>query len=100
MEIIRPENRLTNNEYRWHSGCLLASRLSSAGKKPSVLLVEAGGDGANIEYRNPYERFSNQLIPVLDYSYKSMPQKALGGAQLDYYRGRGLGGTSLTNFLV
>jgi choline dehydrogenase-like flavoprotein len=78
----------------------LANRLAASARKPSVLLVEAGGDGANIEYRNPYERFSNQLIPDLDYSYKTEPQEALGGGQFDYYRGRGLGGTSLTNFLV
>jgi hypothetical protein len=63
----------TNFQYRWTAGRLLAGRLASAAKKPSVLLAEARGDGANIEYRVPYDRFSNQLVSDLDYSYKTVP---------------------------
>lgn len=83
------------------AGCLLANRLASTSSKPSVLLVESGGDGSDENLRNPYERYMNAFIrPELSYGYSTTPQTALGGLSLPYARGKGLGGSSAVNFMV
>lgn len=83
------------------AGCLLANRLASTRRKPSVLLVEFGGDGSDENLRNPYERFANAFIrPELSYDYSTTPQAALDGLSLPYARGKGLGGTSAVNFMI
>jgi len=82
------------------SGLLLASRLASAPSKPSVIVLEAGKDRSDLEYRIPSKRFSLAFTnPELDHGYLTVPQTALGGRQLPYQRGKGLGGSTLTNFM-
>lgn len=83
------------------SGALLASRLSKAPAKPSVLLIEVGGAGLAAEYRAPYSRFVNAFaLPELDQGYTTVPQRGLGGREISYQRGMGLGGSTMLNFLV
>jgi choline dehydrogenase-like flavoprotein len=83
------------------SGPLLAARLSNAPAKPSVLLIEAGGAGLATENRAPYQRFMNAFtLPNLDQGYTTVPQKGLGGREISYQRGKGLGGSTMLNFLV
>lgn len=83
------------------AGCILARRLASAMTKPSVLLIEVGGDGADIEHRIPSERFLNAFTkPDLDHAYSTTPQQAIGGKTLPYARGKGLGGSTLINFMA
>jgi choline dehydrogenase-like flavoprotein len=44
------------------------------------------------------------MLPVisleLDHGYLTVPQKSLGGRRLPYLRGKGLGGSTLTNFMI
>ncbi|RFU30761.1 hypothetical protein B7463_g5582, partial [Scytalidium lignicola] len=83
------------------AGCLLAKRLASTKKKPSVLLVEAGGDGLDTTHRMPANRFLNAFTkPDWDYNYVLTPNPVLDGKALPYARGKGLGGSSLINFMV
>ncbi|KAH8807712.1 glucose-methanol-choline oxidoreductase [Xylogone sp. PMI_703] len=82
------------------AGCLLAKRLASTNKKPSILLIEVGGDGSDINIRSPYGRFLNAFTrPELDHGYSLKPDPNLSGVALPYARGKGLGGSSLINFM-
>ncbi|KAF8837461.1 alcohol oxidase [Paxillus ammoniavirescens] len=81
------------------AGCVLASRLSED-PNVSVLLVEAGGS---------HEKETSSRIPVAyaqllkserDWCYVTEPQSALNGRQIDYARGKMLGGSASINALV
>jgi len=37
--------------------------------------------------------------PDLDHGYVTVPQKELNGREIPYARGKGLGGTSIMNFM-
>ncbi|TVY81898.1 Alcohol dehydrogenase [acceptor] [Lachnellula suecica] len=81
------------------SGSVLASGLARSAQKPSVLLLEAGGDNKNAEYLVPADRFALAFSqPSLNWGYKTAPQKHLKGQQIDYSRGKGLGGSTAINF--
>ncbi|RFU28667.1 hypothetical protein B7463_g7687, partial [Scytalidium lignicola] len=83
------------------AGCLLAKRLASTKQKPSVLLVEAGGDGADIIHRSPYMRCLNAVTkPDFDHGYILTPNPNLDGLISPYIRGKVLGGTSMTNYMM
>lgn len=56
-------------------------------------------DGLPTQRRQPYQRFSNAFVlPDLEYGYTTVPQPELGGRELPYQRGKGLGGSSMINF--
>lgn len=81
------------------SGSVLASGLARSSKKPSVLLLEAGGDNKNAEYLIPADRFALAFSqPSLNWGYKTVPQEHLNDQQIDYSRGKGLGGSTAINF--
>ncbi|KAF1955783.1 choline dehydrogenase [Byssothecium circinans] len=83
------------------AGCLLAHRLAHAPARPSVLLVEAGGNPTGEELQAPFYRYmAPALRPDLDYAYETVPQKQLNNRVIPYSRGKGLGGTSVLNFQV
>ncbi|KAI9243043.1 GMC oxidoreductase-domain-containing protein, partial [Sporodiniella umbellata] len=82
------------------SGCFLANRLSSSKSRPNVLIVEIGDDNSDIRNYSPYERFTNAFKEKLVHDYQTIPQTELDNKKLPYARGRGLGGSSLTNFMV
>ncbi|KAF2263305.1 choline dehydrogenase [Lojkania enalia] len=83
------------------AGSLLANRLSHAPSRPSVLLTEAGGHPEGDYLRAPFHRYAAAFQrPDLDYNYESTPQKELNGRMIRYYRGKGLGGSSIMNFAV
>jgi len=64
------------------------------------LLIEAGGENKSDELYVPSERFrSIYYHPEIRVEYKTTPQKHLDGRVLDYLRGKGLGGSSIANFL-
>lgn len=49
----------------------------------------------------PLQRFLNAFTrPDLDHGYLTVRQSAIDGKQLAYARGKGLGGSSLSNFMV
>lgn len=68
---------------------------------PRVLLVEAGADNKEL----PLEQLmmKNRTATFVDYpefnwGYKTSPQPQLNGRQIDYSRGKGVGGSSINNF--
>ncbi|KAL2061846.1 hypothetical protein VTL71DRAFT_7224 [Oculimacula yallundae] len=83
------------------SGLLLASRLASTLSKPTIIVLEAGQDQNKSIYRNPYDRYALPFTaPELDYGYQTVPQVGLANRMLPYARGKGLGGSSLINFMI
>lgn len=81
------------------SGCAVATRLAKSPSKPSVLLVEAGGDNKDAAYLVPGDRFNLAFsLPHLNWGYKTAPQTHLKGQEIDYSRGKGLGGSTAINF--
>ncbi|ORY66063.1 glucose-methanol-choline oxidoreductase-like protein [Pseudomassariella vexata] len=80
------------------SGCVVASRLAEASTKPSVVLIEAGGlneDAAPVTGASRFELAFQKDSP-LNWGYKTQPQ--CHGRELDYSRGKGLGGSTAINF--
>ncbi|KAL8665791.1 MAG: hypothetical protein Q9202_001913 [Teloschistes flavicans] len=83
------------------AGCLLASRLASAFKHDQILLIEAGGDNKATEYQSFGDRyFTLATAPGFNWGYKTVPQEHLEQREMDYSRGKGLGGSSAINFCV
>lgn len=81
------------------AGCVVAARLAQSPTKPSVLLLEAGGKNEDASYRVPADRFTLAFKePSLNWGYKTEPQAHLKGQQIDYSRGKGLGGSTSINF--
>ncbi|KAF2103564.1 alcohol oxidase [Rhizodiscina lignyota] len=82
------------------SGAVVAARLAETPAKPSVLLLEAGGPNDSTEYMNADARFTIAFSPnsPLNWGYKTAPQTHLAGQQIDYSRGKGLGGSTAINF--
>ncbi len=76
------------------AGCVLANRLS-AESDIRVLLLEAGGAGRNPLYRVPL--VAGKLFRRLydDWHYSTEPEDGLDGRQVDWPRGRMLGGCSV-----
>ena len=80
---------------------MLASRLAKALPNFKILLLEAGGRNADPEYERFGERYwTFAMAPSYDWGYKTVPQEHLGGRELKYTRGKGLGGSSAVNFCV
>src|SRR5947207_8316896 len=82
------------------AGSSVAWRLANSKKAPSVLVVEAGGDNNNQGWRISGERWITRSNPELNYSYKTVPQRHVNDRELEYDRGRGLGGSSCINYCV
>ena len=81
------------------AGCVLADRLTEDGTR-SVLLLEAGSPDRMELLHVPagfnYVAFDKRVI----YDYKTVPEPGLAGRQIDYVRGRVLGGSSSVNAMV
>ena len=82
------------------SGSILAYRLAKSLPKHSVLLLEAGGDNADEKYRTFRERYFALMTPGYKWGYKTTPQSKLKDREIDYSRGKGLGGSAAINFCV
>jgi choline dehydrogenase-like flavoprotein len=78
----------------------LASRLAHTSSRPSVLLLEAGGPNDSLDKLSGDDRFRLAFSPgsPLNWGYKTQPQNQLSGQEIDYSRGRGLGGSTAINF--
>lgn len=81
------------------AGCVLAARLCE-NPRHKVLLVEAGGPANSIFARMPAGVGMIHSNPKYDWGYLSTPQSGLGGRQIYYPRGKGLGGSSLMNGMI
>jgi choline dehydrogenase-like flavoprotein len=67
---------------------------------PSVLLIEAGGDNSNMDWRVSGDRWISRFNPELNYNYKTVPQKHVDNREIGFDRGKGLGGSTAINFTV
>ncbi|KAL5093269.1 hypothetical protein Trisim1_011072 [Trichoderma cf. simile WF8] len=82
------------------SGSVVASRLAQTRAQPSVLLLEAGGANSGLTHRCPGESssfYTSDEAAPLNYRYRADLGDRLKGRELQYDRGRGLGGTSCIN---
>lgn len=81
------------------AGCVLANRLS-ANPKVSVCLLEAGKRDTNPLIHIPAGVAGAVGNKQLNWGYKSVPQEHLDGRQINFPRGRVLGGSSSINGMV
>lgn len=81
------------------AGCVLANRLSED-PKVSVLLLEAGGEDRNPWIHIPVGYFKTMHNPALDWCYQTEPDPGIANRQLQWPRGKVLGGSSSLNGLL
>lgn len=63
-----------------------------------MLLLEAGGPNAVPSKLYLADRFTTLMTDGMNWGYKTVPQEHLNGREVDYSRGKGLGGSSGINF--
>jgi choline dehydrogenase-like flavoprotein len=67
--------------------------------RPRVALFETGSKQESDSLRRTYDRFAVTFTqPMLDHGYASISQPQFGGREIAQFRGRGLGGSTQTNF--
>ncbi|MGY8905786.1 MAG: GMC family oxidoreductase [Pseudomonadales bacterium] len=81
------------------AGCVLANRLSKDPKN-KVLLLEAGGKDNYIWIHIPVGYLYCMGNPRTDWGFKTAKQKGLKGREVNYPRGRVLGGCSSINGMI
>lgn len=81
------------------AGCVLANRLTE-NPVTSVLLLEAGGPDNNPWIHIPVGYFKTMHNPKLDWCYVTEPDQGIAGRQLQWPRGKVLGGSSSLNGLL
>ena len=77
------------------AGCVLANRLS-ADPSCQVVLLEAGGDDAQLAVRIP-AAFGKLFRTAADWNYRTAAETGLDGRELYWPRGKLLGGSSSIN---
>ncbi|KAL3463533.1 hypothetical protein BJX64DRAFT_116475 [Aspergillus heterothallicus] len=82
------------------AGSALAHTLSLAPSSPRILLLEAGVRRDEKNLRVDGQRWLTFQQPSLNYGYKTTPQEHCNGREIDYSRGKVLGGSSAINFGV
>ncbi|KAH8879216.1 alcohol oxidase [Thozetella sp. PMI_491] len=82
------------------AGSAVAYGLARSSRKPRVLLLEAGGENKDDSLRVDGQRWLTFLKPGMNWGYKTAPQEHCADRELDYSRGKGLGGSSAINFGV
>lgn len=83
------------------AGSTIASMLCQSPKRPAVLLLEAGSKSSDPNLRVDGKRWLTfQQYPSMNWGYKTVPQEHCMNREIDYSRGRALGGSSAINFGV
>ena len=82
------------------AGCALAAKLAWSPKRPRVALVEAGKRNDDAAHKVEGQRWATFTNGDLNLGYKTTPQEHCNGRQIDYSRGKVLGGSSAINFGV
>ncbi|KAB8067903.1 hypothetical protein BDV29DRAFT_199790 [Aspergillus leporis] len=80
------------------AGSALAHTLSQAPSAPRILLLEAGVKRDEKNLRVDGQRWLTFQQPSLNYGYKTIQQEHCNGREIDYSRGKVLGGSSAINF--
>ena len=65
-----------------------------------MLLLDAGGQNKDQSQQTFGERHWTLTVPGYNWGYKTVPQQNLNGREIDYSRGKGLGGSTAINFCV
>lgn len=81
------------------AGCVLANRLS-ANSDNRVLILEAGGKDINPWIHVPVGYFKTMHNPATDWCYVAEADKGINNRQLQWPRGKVLGGSSSLNGLL
>jgi choline dehydrogenase len=81
------------------AGCILANRLTEAGKY-SVLLLEAGGRDDSLRFKLPVGYVFTYYDESCNWMYYSQPEKELGGRAVYVPRGKVQGGSGSINALI
>ncbi len=81
------------------AGCVMANRLSEDADK-QVLLIEAGGSDWHPWIHIPVGYFKTMHHPATDWCYVTDPDEGIAGRQLQWPRGKVLGGSSSLNGLL
>ncbi|KAI2614835.1 alcohol oxidase [Hypoxylon sp. NC1633] len=84
------------------AGCIVAARLAEADPSLSILVIEAGPDGAGNPSVDYPAFFLSNLLPstITAAFYKSNPSKNLGGREIVVPTGSVLGGGSAVNMMM
>ncbi|KAL2818598.1 hypothetical protein BJX63DRAFT_419144 [Aspergillus granulosus] len=82
------------------AGSALAHTLSLTPSAPRILLIEAGVRRDERNLRIDGQRWITFQQPGLNYGYQTTPQEHCNDRQIDYSRGKVLGGSSAINFGV
>lgn len=82
------------------AGSALAAQLAKAPAQPRVLLLEAGESKEDRNLRVDGQRFTTFQDQSMNWGYKTSPQKDCNDREIDYSRGRCMGGSSAINFGV
>ncbi|RDW86937.1 GMC family oxidoreductase [Aspergillus mulundensis] len=80
------------------SGSALASKLSLSASQPRILLLEAGPRKDDRTLRVSGNRWTTFQEPSINWGYKTTPQEHCNGREIDYSRGKVVGGGSAINF--
>lgn len=99
-ELLQQELPLTPKPPGGPSGSALAANLAKSAAKPSVLLLEAGGTNEDLDLRVDGQRWLTFMKQEMNFGYKTTPQEHAKNREVDYSRGKGLGGSSAINFGV
>ncbi|KAL3476517.1 hypothetical protein BJX99DRAFT_227895 [Aspergillus californicus] len=82
------------------AGSTLVSKLANTPKAPKILLLEAGGLNEDPNLRVDGQRWLTFQNKDMNWGYKTAPQEHCNKREIDYSRGRGMGGSSAINFGV
>ena len=81
------------------AGCAIAARLSED-TAATVAVIEAGGRDRNPWLHIPVGYFKTMHNPAIDWRYRTAPDPGLHGRQIEWPRGKVLGGSSALNGLL
>eukprot|EP00931_Biecheleriopsis_adriatica_P078261 TRINITY_DN51719_c0_g1_i1.p1 TRINITY_DN51719_c0_g1~~TRINITY_DN51719_c0_g1_i1.p1 ORF type:complete len:535 (+),score=66.32 TRINITY_DN51719_c0_g1_i1:54-1658(+) len=81
------------------AGCALVGSLAAELPLARIALVESGREAVSPLVSTP-ARWPKLMKGEFDFDYQTLPQASLGSRQVQYPRGRGLGGSSLTNVML
>ncbi|KAI8630021.1 hypothetical protein F5Y19DRAFT_464297 [Xylariaceae sp. FL1651] len=80
------------------AGCSVASALARSRRRPSVLLLEAGGSNSDPTLRVHDNMFTQFTNGSQNWGYKSAPLVHANNREIPLDRGKGLGGSTAINF--